>query len=117
MTSGEGIGTFLDRGSAFEGKVAFSGTVRVDGHLTGEVRADGTLVVGESGHVEARIEVRELLVYGWVAGEITGKERIEVAATGRLDGVVRTPRLLVVEGASVNARIAMGEPESRSGAS
>jgi cytoskeletal protein CcmA (bactofilin family) len=117
MSERDGVGTFLDRGSAFDGKVAFSGVVRVDGHLTGEVRADGTLVVGESGRVEARAEVRVLIVYGWVRGEITAKERVEVAPAGRLDGVVRTPRLQVAEGASVNARIAMGEPEPRADSS
>ncbi len=46
--SGEDITTILGRGSAFEGKLTFEGTVRIDGRFKGEIVTEGTLIVGET---------------------------------------------------------------------
>ncbi len=102
--------TFLDSGTSFEGKISFTGAVRIDGHFRGTASADGILIVGETGTIDAKLEVRELLVLGSVVGEVTAKERVEIGPQGRVDGVVRTPRLRIQEGAQVSARIEMGEP-------
>jgi len=106
----DGLQTFLDSGTSFEGKISFTGSVRIDGHFRGSANADGTLIVGETGTIDAKLEVRCLIVMGSVTGEVTAKERVEVAPHGRLDGVVRTPRLRIDEGARLTARIEMGEP-------
>ncbi|HTO09124.1 MAG TPA: polymer-forming cytoskeletal protein [Myxococcota bacterium] len=105
--------TFLDSGTSFEGKISFTGAVRIDGHFRGTASADGTLVVGETGTIDAKLEVRELLVLGSVVGEVTAKERVEVGPNGRLDGIVRTPRIKVVDGAQISAKIEMGEGARR----
>jgi cytoskeletal protein CcmA (bactofilin family) len=106
----DGLQTFLDSGTSFEGKISFTGSVRIDGHFRGSASADGTLIVGETGTIDAKLEVRSLIVMGSVSGEVTAKERVEVGPHGRLDGVVRTPRLRVDDGARIAARIEMGEP-------
>ena len=106
----DGLQTFLDSGTSFEGKISFTGSVRIDGHFRGSANADGTLIVGETGTIDAKLEVRSLIVRGSVVGEVTAKERVEVGPQGRLDGVVRTPRLRIDEGARLTARIEMGEP-------
>ena len=38
--------SFLDGGTRFEGKITFTGTIRLDGAFKGEASADGTLVIG-----------------------------------------------------------------------
>ena len=106
----DGLQTFLDSGTSFEGKISFTGSVRIDGHFRGSATADGTLIVGETGTIDAKLEVRSLIVRGSVVGEVTAKESVEVGPQGRLDGVVRTPRLRIDEGARLTARIEMGEP-------
>ena len=72
----EELQAFLDVGTSFEGKVSFSGTVRMDGHFKGEGVAEGTLVVGETGTVEADLTVRSLIIRGSVIGNIIAKERV-----------------------------------------
>jgi cytoskeletal protein CcmA (bactofilin family) len=106
----DGLQTFLDSGTSFEGKISFTGAVRIDGHFRGSASADGMLIVGETGTIDAKLDVRSLVVLGSVVGEVTAKERVEVGPQGRVDGVVRTPRLKINEGAQVSARIEMGEP-------
>ena len=100
--------SFLDDGTSFEGKVSLTGRVWLDGELRGEVHAD-ELVIGESGRVEAKLSVRSLTIHGSVTGEISAKERVEVSATGRIDGSVHSPSLEVAEGARIDGEIEMGE--------
>ena len=51
----------LDQGTEFEGKLTFEGTVRIDGSFKGEIFSDATLIIGESGKVEADIRVRNVV--------------------------------------------------------
>ena len=62
------INTLLGRGSEFEGKLTFEGTVRIDGKLKGEVFSEDTLVVGEGATVEAEVEIGEIIIQGTVIG-------------------------------------------------
>lgn len=102
--------TFLDAGTSFEGKISFTGAVRIDGHFRGTASADGLLVVGETGTIDAKLDVRELVILGSVVGEVTAKERVEIGPHGRVDGIVRAPRVRIDEGAQISARLEMGEP-------
>lgn len=103
----EPLQSFLDSGTSFEGKVAFSGVVRIDGHFRGEASAKGTLVIGETGIVEADLELASLVVHGTYRGSVSAREVVEVSATGLVEGSVSTPRLIVAEGARINGAVEM----------
>jgi cytoskeletal protein CcmA (bactofilin family) len=103
---------FLGEGAAFDGKVSFTGTLRIDGHLRGTARSTGTLVVGQPGLVEADLDVAVLIVHGSVTGAVRAQERIEVGATGKLEGDVVTPRLVVEDGGQLRAQLSMGAPQT-----
>ncbi len=107
-----GVEAFVGAGAFFEGKLSFTDTVRIDGHVQGEVRGDGTLVVGETGVVEGEIAVGTLVVHGRVSGPASAKERVEIHATASVEGSVSTPRLRLDEGALLDAKIEMGESAS-----
>lgn len=104
--------SFLGPGTSFEGKISFDGSVSIDGNFRGEIRADGTLVVGETGVVEATVSVRRLVIRGQVSGEVNAKEAIEVTRTGSVDGRLVGPKLRVEEGARLEARVHMAEPRT-----
>ncbi|RLB84336.1 MAG: polymer-forming cytoskeletal protein, partial [Deltaproteobacteria bacterium] len=42
----EEMSAFLGEGTEFEGKLSFTGSVRLDGRFKGEIFSEGTLVVG-----------------------------------------------------------------------
>ena len=98
---------FLDRETTFEGRVAFSGVVRIDGHFRGDASSDGTLVVGETGTVEADLELSTLVVHGTFRGVVNARDLVEIGETAVVEGSVKTSRLLIAEGAQVNAAIEM----------
>lgn len=90
--------TVLDAGASFEGLLTFRGAARVDGHLTGRVVADGCLVIGPRGRVEATVEVDELVVAGELAGDVVARRRIELLASGRASGRLCAPSFALAEG-------------------
>ena len=117
------ITTLLGRGAAFEGKLTFDGTVRIDGRFKGEVFSDDVLVIGEGAHVEAEIDIGEVIIQGTVVGNVKAKRSIEIHAPGRVKGDLHTPSLQIDKGvifegrsfmdaASTNARPAAPPPAS-----
>jgi cytoskeletal protein CcmA (bactofilin family) len=104
------IRAFLGEGTQFKGVLSFAGAVRVDGQLEGEIVGDEVLIIGEPGQVKAEIEVGTLVVSGRVQGTITAKQRVELLRPSRVTGTIRTPCLVVAEGAMFNGNCEMAEP-------
>ncbi len=92
------ITTLLGRGSEFEGKLSFEGTVRIDGKLSGEIFTDDVLVVGEGAEVNAEINVGAIIIEGTVRGNIHAKRSVEIHTPGRVRGNITTPSLYIEKG-------------------
>jgi len=91
-------------GCSFEGLLTFQGETQVDGQLVGEVVAQGTLRLGETARVRARIEVDELIVEGELIGDVVARRRIELLPTARVKGSIEAPRLSLAEGSIFEGR-------------
>ena len=98
------INTLLGKGSEFEGKLTFEGTVRIDGRFKGEVFSDDTLVIGDGAHVEAELDVGDVIITGTVVGNIKAKRSIEIHAPGRVKGDLHTPSLQIDRGVVFEGR-------------
>ncbi len=94
----EEINALLGRGSEFEGKLTFQGTVRIDGRFAGEIYSDGTLVVGEGAEVQAEIRVANVMVYGDVTGNVVATGAVELHAPAQLRGNITSPALHIDKG-------------------
>jgi cytoskeletal protein CcmA (bactofilin family) len=92
------INTLLGRGSTFEGKLTFEGTVRIDGQFKGEIFTDGVLVVGEGAEVQAEIDVTTVIIEGSVTGNVRAKQLVELHAPAHVVGNIATPSLFIDRG-------------------
>lgn len=99
--------TVLGRGAAFEGILKGEGEVVVEGSFQGEVNLSGSFAVGVEGRVEASIQARTVTVEGTIVGNVTVSERMDIRATGVIEGDITTPRVAVAEGATIRGRINM----------
>jgi cytoskeletal protein CcmA (bactofilin family) len=124
---------WIGRGIEVKGDIAFADRLQIDGKIDGKLTSDsGTLIVGETGQVEAHIDVGVCVVHGAIQGNLVARSKLEIRKTGRVHGDVITPVLLVEEGAVFNGAIRMsqeagarlqevrpneGEPEGRRQAS
>ena len=66
--------------------------------------------------MKADLSAQTVVVIGHVTGNVQATERVEVQATGIVDGDVRAPRLIVQEGAVLNGSVEMGGSKAATGA-
>jgi len=92
------ISAFLGKGTEFDGKLTFEGTVQIDGKFSGEVSTQGTLIIGESAKVQAEINTKSIIISGEVKGNIIASNKVEIHSPGKLIGNVKTQVLVMDEG-------------------
>jgi cytoskeletal protein CcmA (bactofilin family) len=93
------ISGFIDHDTEIIGEIKFKENFRIDGVFKGKILSGNGLIIGESGEVEADIDVITIAVNGRVKGTIKAKERIEIFAKGRVIGSVAAPKLVIEDGA------------------
>jgi cytoskeletal protein CcmA (bactofilin family) len=92
------LNALLGRGSEFEGKLTFEGTVRIDGKFTGTIVTNDVLVVGEGAKVNAEITCGTIIVHGEINGNVRAKSAIELHHPARMRGNVEAPSLMIEKG-------------------
>jgi cytoskeletal protein CcmA (bactofilin family) len=92
------ITTILGKGSEFEGKLCFEGTLRIEGSFRGEIRSEAVLVVGEGAEVNAEIHVGTIIINGTVLGNVTATHAVEIRSPGKVVGNLTTPSLSIEKG-------------------
>jgi cytoskeletal protein CcmA (bactofilin family) len=93
----------------FKGDLTGDEDLEIEGRVEGQVKLPNhQLTIGAHGRVTAQVEAKNVVVVGHVSGNVTASERVEVQATGVVDGDIAAPRLLIAEGAVVNGSISMG---------
>lgn len=94
---------FFDKDTEIKGEISFKGSFRIDGRFKGKIDSDSMLIIGDSGKVEADIKIGYIVIDGEVKGSIQAAERVEVHSNGRVIGTITTPKLVVEEGAYLEA--------------
>lgn len=91
---------FVGNGTTLTGEANFKGMLRVDGHLSGQVKSEGgTLIVGNNGQVDADIDVAVATIHGAVNGDIIASQRLELGRAAKVNGNIQTPSLVIEQGA------------------
>ena len=105
----------IGKSISIKGDLTGNEDISIDGTVDGKVDLpEGQLTIGANGTVKGEILAKGVIVIGKVMGNVQGSERVEVQATGVVEGDVMAPKLVVAEGAIVNGSIKMG---TQSGAS
>jgi len=97
------ISGFFDDGTEFNGDLKFKGSFRIDGFFKGRIESESMLIIGDRGKVEADIVINNILINGEFKGSIRATERVEIHSRGRVFGTIQTPKLVVEEGAYLEA--------------
>ncbi|ACG75691.1 protein of unknown function DUF583 [Anaeromyxobacter sp. K] len=92
------LNALLGRGSEFEGKLTFEGTVRIDGKFTGTIVTNDVLVVGEGAKVSAEITCGTVIVHGEINGNVRAKNAVELHHPAKMRGNIEAPSLMVEKG-------------------
>ena len=101
------IKAYLGVDAIFKGTLSFDGTVRIDGKFEGQVTTKDTLVVGETGEVEADIEAGTVICKGKMIGTIVASNKIELHPSSKIIGNVQTPAMSIELGAVLDGNCNM----------
>jgi cytoskeletal protein CcmA (bactofilin family) len=103
------IDTLIGVSTDLKGDIAFSGGLRIDGKVKGNItsRSDdnSTLVLSENAMVTGDVNVPHMIVNGKIKGNVTSVERLELQAKAEINGDVNYKVLEIAAGAQVNGNI------------
>jgi len=92
--------------SAIRGDITSKGTVRIDGGVEGSITAD-CVIIGAKGVVTGDATVRQMIVGGWIVGNIRATEGVDIQRTGDVCGDIFSARLSIAEGGKFDGRSTM----------
>ena len=105
-------GSLIAVDAVWEGKLTSNGNVRVEGTIHGEVQSAGTLYVTANARIDGTIQARNIILAGEIEGQISCDERLEILPGGSARGEVQTATLVVHEGAFIDSRFQMRQPQT-----
>ena len=90
----------------FTGTLVSSEDMTIDGRVEGSIEVrDHGLTIGPDADIHADIVARTITIHGAVTGNVQASARIEIRASGRIDGDLFTPRIVIADGALIRGRI------------
>jgi cytoskeletal protein CcmA (bactofilin family) len=110
---GEKITTVLGKETSFDGILRFRESLKIDGKFEGQIESPGFLYIENGAVVKADIKVGSIVIGGVVHGNVEATERLEMLATGRVVGNIRTAKLNIADGVVFQGKCEMiRSPES-----
>lgn len=97
----------LASGTRVDGNLGGSADLVVDGELVGDIAIEGRVMIGGSGRVTGAVRARSIRLAGRIEGHVVAVERVEVVATGHLEGDISAPRVIIAEGAFFKGSVEM----------
>ena len=102
------IDSLVGAGTTVEGNITFTGGLRVDGHVRGNVCAaddkPGTLVLSEQARIEGEVRVSHIVINGTIVGPVHAADYAELQAKANVTGDIHYRTLEMQHGAVVQGR-------------
>lgn len=98
-----------------EGNLTGDEDIEIEGRFGGEIKLlKNRVVIGGTGEVTANVKANTVTINGNAKGDIEASDRVEITATGSMSGDIRSPRVVLHDGAKFRGRIDM-EPDGIEG--
>lgn len=110
--SPENVISIVGPGMRVIGDCESADTIRIEGTIEGNVRAEKGVVIGKGGRVTGDIHTADARIAGSVKGLLTVNARLELEATAVVDGEIRTARLQLEEGGIINGSVSVGRQDA-----
>jgi cytoskeletal protein CcmA (bactofilin family) len=104
--------TFIAEGCELSGELRFGDSVRVDGRVEGELRAEGIVIVGAAAEIHASVRAESVIVFGTIDGDIRARRKIVLHKSSRVRGELSSAGITIEEGASFKGSIAIGDDDA-----
>jgi cytoskeletal protein CcmA (bactofilin family) len=107
----------MGAGSKWKGSLVVQDSVRIDGQVTGEVEAKGTIHISEGAQVDGKLRAAFVVIAGGFRGEVKALERVELLPKSKVQAELETKALNVLDGAIFDGTIRMSTEKPDTGPS
>jgi cytoskeletal protein CcmA (bactofilin family) len=92
----------------FKGELTGNEDLLIDGTVEGKIDLkEHHLTIGKNGRIKADLRAKSITIIGEVVGQVVAEEKVDIQATGRLQGDILTPRLSIADGAHFKGSVDM----------
>ena len=102
-----GAHTVIGTSIVIDGEISGGEDLVILGTVKGKIALKESLFVESSGVIEADIETANVEVSGHVTGNIAASEKVELKANCKVVGDIRSPRILIADGAVFKGSVDM----------
>jgi cytoskeletal protein CcmA (bactofilin family) len=93
-----------------EGTLTGNENLTIDGKVQGRIKLNGhSLTIGPNGKIDAGLRAKTIVVRGEVNGNIDADDKIQITASGSVQGDLKAPRIALDDGAQFAGSVDMGE--------
>ena len=92
------VNSIIGEGSEFKGEFTINGLLRIDGKFKGTIETEGKVLIGQTGEAITDIKANVVVVGGIVRGNIFATEKVIMLSTGKVEGNIITPGLIMEDG-------------------
>lgn len=103
------ISNIIGQGSHLEGNISTTGNLRIEGKITGAIKAEAKVVLSHTAQVEGNIVAHNAEIGGAVKGTIEVVELLVLKSTATVWGDIVAAKLVFEEGASFDGKCKMGK--------
>ena len=108
----DGKETVIAAGLTIDGKIEGAGHVRMAGRFKGDVNVDGDLTIEAGAKITGSVRADTVTVGGELEGNIEGASKVELLATGVLNGDLKAGSLTVASGSRMRGNVSFGWDEA-----
>jgi len=96
-------------GTSIEGTIDTQNDIRIDGKVDGTLTCSGKLIIGHEGRVEGDANCQNAVIEGQFRGNLIVTDILDVRESATIVGEIKTGKLLVQNGATLNGNCDMGQ--------
>lgn len=107
------VAAWIGKSLFVSGHVVSSEDLTIDGKFEGTIDVGvNSLTIGADADIKADLVAKTITIEGAVVGNVTARERLDVRATGSVEGDIRAHRFVLADGAVLRGRVETGTKET-----
>lgn len=95
-------------GSVITGNMNSKHSIRVDGHVTGDLVSEEKVIIGIHGEIGGNLSGSDITIEGYVEGDVFTKGSVHVAANAMVVGRIFSKEISIEKGAKLNSQLSVG---------
>jgi cytoskeletal protein CcmA (bactofilin family) len=100
------VAAWIGKALRIEGRVTSSENLMIDGQVEGTIDlGEHSLTIGAGAMVAADLVAQTITINGTVKGNVTATDRIDLQASGSVDGDIVAPRLFMADGSIIKGKV------------